>query len=204
MSQQTTLVVEDSSLALVTSHSYRRVQKLGRWLLHWCVWRPIQIYCIVRDCIFPPIAFITYIVVHQSMYYTVRYLIIPRSYELFIQTQSQVQFSASRNSYFQFQKVLEPAGSVSFFLVRKKCFDQIKVILCSYVQCNIIICYTVSTDVLICGSLCIVIADLYKWSRYRGRCWPALRNSMHALTLYIKLQCVQRCLAMFLVVRDSC
>ena len=68
---------------------------------------------------------------------------------------------------------------LSLFLPSKK--DQIKVILCSYVQCYIIICQTVFTDVLICGSLCIVIADLYKQIRYLGRCRPALRNSTHAL-----------------------
>ena len=70
-------------------------------------------YCIVRDFIFPPTAFITYIVVHQCMYYNDRYLIIPQSYELFIQTQNRAQFSALRNSYFQFWKVLGLAGSVS-------------------------------------------------------------------------------------------
>ena len=80
-------------------------------------------------------------------------------------------------SFGKFQNLL----AVSFFLVRKKCFDQIKVILCSYVQCDTMICQTVFTDILICGSLCFVIADLYKQIRYRGRCWPALRNSMHAL-----------------------
>ena len=62
---------------------------------------------------------------HQSTYYTVRYLIILRFYELFIQ--SRAQFSDSRSylttAIFSFGKVVEPAGSVSFFLVRRKCFD---------------------------------------------------------------------------------
>ena len=43
------------TLASVTSHTYCRVQKLGRWPLHWRLRGPVQIHFIIRDCIFPPI-----------------------------------------------------------------------------------------------------------------------------------------------------